>query len=502
VSDLLIQATISNLLVSTLLAGFAWTVQVRVRSASLVNLLWVVVLIKLITPPMFLIPAIELPNFSYTGDDAIRDFGTELSRVLMRADAKISTASAGSPSIIQSRSASESIALVAMRSYLMNWALSAWIGVSALLFLVSTVRILRFNRLLKANSRLAPKHILEISRNVAERIGIRGVPRVVLSGAQIAPFVWWLGGKPRITLSEQAVDALSRDDLRLVIAHEMAHIKRRDHWVRWLEWFAVNSLWWNPVTWWARSQLRISEEIACDNLVIESIEPERRRYANALLNVAELMTSPVVRPPAVVSGLNSGGDLERRLMMIIAEKTWQAPAVLRRFIAGVAVCILPLGLVYGQDMEAVERRLANAVGSGELTLDQAKVMMGALRQTARSGGGKTDRVHDVAGGKIKYAAIARKLKAAVDDGKMSAADAKKKLGAIRQEMFGSTDERAEKDRDPAALKTKYAAIARKLKAAVDDGKMSAADAKKQLGAIRQKVLGSTDEREGGSRRDP
>ena len=52
-SDLLIQATISNLLVSTLLAGIAWTVQLRVRSASLVNLLWVIVLIKLVTPPMY-----------------------------------------------------------------------------------------------------------------------------------------------------------------------------------------------------------------------------------------------------------------------------------------------------------------------------------------------------------------------------------------------------------------------------------------------------------------
>ena len=61
-SDLLIQATISNLLVSTLLAGIAWSVQRRVRSASLVNLLWVVVLIKLVTPPMLLIPAIEIPN--------------------------------------------------------------------------------------------------------------------------------------------------------------------------------------------------------------------------------------------------------------------------------------------------------------------------------------------------------------------------------------------------------------------------------------------------------
>jgi beta-lactamase regulating signal transducer with metallopeptidase domain len=465
VADLLIQATISNLLISTLLAGIAWAVQLRVRSASLVNQLWVIVLIKLVTPPMYLIPAIELPSFSCTGGDPISVSETELPRVLMPADGKISTANAVRPSITQSGPASEPTAIDSMRSYPMNGALSAWIGVSALLFVISTVRIRRFNRLLKANTRLAPKYISEISRNVAERIGIHGVPRVVLSGAQIAPFVWWLGGQPRITISEQAIDALSRHDLRLVIAHEMAHIKRRDHWVRWLEWFAVNSFWWNPVMWWARLQLRISEEIACDNLVIESTEPDRRRYANALLNMADLMTSPGIRQPAMVTAMNSGGDLERRLMMIIAEKTWQAPAALRLVIAGLAFCMLPLGLVYAQDTEAVERRLANAVGAGELTLDQAKLMMDALRKAADSGSGKGDGAGDTAQPKIKLAEIERKIKAAVESGKLSGAEAKKQLAAIRREMFGPTDDRAAEDRDPAPLKSKYAAIERKIKAA-------------------------------------
>ena len=49
--DLLVQATLSNLLVSTLLAGLAWIAQRRLRSASLVNLFWVIVLVKLVTPP-------------------------------------------------------------------------------------------------------------------------------------------------------------------------------------------------------------------------------------------------------------------------------------------------------------------------------------------------------------------------------------------------------------------------------------------------------------------
>ena len=63
-ADFLIQATLSNLVVATILAVIAWTVQRRVRSASLANLLWALVLIKMVTPPLFSIPVFEVPSVS------------------------------------------------------------------------------------------------------------------------------------------------------------------------------------------------------------------------------------------------------------------------------------------------------------------------------------------------------------------------------------------------------------------------------------------------------
>lgn len=46
-ADFLIEATLSNLVMSTILAVIAWTVQRRVRSPALANLLWALVLIKM-----------------------------------------------------------------------------------------------------------------------------------------------------------------------------------------------------------------------------------------------------------------------------------------------------------------------------------------------------------------------------------------------------------------------------------------------------------------------
>jgi beta-lactamase regulating signal transducer with metallopeptidase domain len=485
VPDLLLQTIVSNLLVSTLLAGVAWIAQRRLRSAALVNLLWVIVLVKLVTPPLFVIPAVHISKISNSGSEQITS-SVASSEASLPAEGTLGSVSAIHPSRRQPDPAS--VSAVSPPSRLVKGALAAWISVSAMLFLFSTVRIIRFNRLLKAHARPAPRAVSEIAQALAERFGLRRAPRIVLSGAQITPFVWWLGGQPRITISEQAVHGLSRDDLELVIAHEMAHIKRRDHWVRWLEWFTVNLVWWNPVMWWARAQLRISEEIACDNLVLESLESERPRYANALLNMADLLTSPAIRPPAVASAIDSGGDLEKRLMMIIAEKTGQAPAALRLVIFGMAVCVLPLGLVYGQDVDAVERRLGTAVGAGELSLDQARLMLDALQKSAGSADRQT---RDSAAPKNQQTELERKIKAGVEGGELSPLQAKKLLGAVHEKMPGSTKfiYKAVGDRDPAALKGEMDAIERKLKAAVDEGKY--AEAKKLFGAIHEKLPGST-----------
>ena len=63
-ADFLIQATLSNFVVASILAVIAWAVQRRVRSASLSNLLWALVLIKMVTPPLLSIPVLEVPRVS------------------------------------------------------------------------------------------------------------------------------------------------------------------------------------------------------------------------------------------------------------------------------------------------------------------------------------------------------------------------------------------------------------------------------------------------------
>ena len=150
--------------------------------------------------------------------------------------------------------------------------------------------------------------------------------------------------------------------LQSVLAHEMAHVKRRDYLVRWLEWLCCVLFWWNPMVWWAQRNLRATEEICCDALVLSASISRPSLYAQALLSVMEILAKPVIRPPAMASEINSDGFLEKRFKMIVQPKftqkrvTWTQICVL---IA--ALLILPMGLIVAADFKSVERRLGEGV---------------------------------------------------------------------------------------------------------------------------------------------
>ena len=100
--------------------------------------------------------------------------------------------------------------------------------------------------------------------------------------------------------------------------HELAHIKRRDHVVGWIELIAGLVWWWNPLFWSVRRALREQAELACDAWVISALPNGRRAYAESLLALSS-PGSP--RPPAAaaVMGVKASSRrvLERRLVMIM-----------------------------------------------------------------------------------------------------------------------------------------------------------------------------------------
>ncbi len=119
---------------------------------------------------------------------------------------------------------------------------------------------------------------LRLRRRVSTAVRLEG--NLYRSEHISSPFVLGLL-RPRIYLPSQMAAA----DLPHVIAHERAHIARRDHWWKPLGFVLLSIYWFNPLMWVAYILLCRDIELACDEKVIQTLGRECRvDYSQALLS--------------------------------------------------------------------------------------------------------------------------------------------------------------------------------------------------------------------------
>jgi hypothetical protein len=182
--------------------------------------------------------------------------------------------------------------------------------------LLQLVRVERFRRRVAAGA-AAPAWLGDEVRELAARLGVRP-PSVRVLADLASPVVWGLG-RPRLLWPAALLARLPAGSRRAATVHELAHLRRRDHWVGWLQLVGSCVWWWNPLFWHVRRQLGRAAELACDAWVVETLPRARRAYAEALLGVCELSSRRAIPVPAVGMG-GAREELERRLTMIMREK--------------------------------------------------------------------------------------------------------------------------------------------------------------------------------------
>jgi beta-lactamase regulating signal transducer with metallopeptidase domain len=136
--------------------------------------------------------------------------------------------------------------------------------------------------------------------------------------------------RPTIVIPRSALDwPLER--CRLVLVHELAHVRRRDVLVQAIADVACAIHWCNPLVWICARRLRVECEIAADDAVLAAgIRPSR--YAEELVAVA---TS--VRAPTAALAMAERSSLEARIASILAARLARAPLAARGTAAMVAV---------------------------------------------------------------------------------------------------------------------------------------------------------------------
>jgi beta-lactamase regulating signal transducer with metallopeptidase domain len=180
---------------------------------------------------------------------------------------------------------------------------------------LAAYRVGRFQRLVLTAAKPAPEEVRAQAIALARQIGLRRIPRVEHIDAETPPMVWALFGRPRVLLPHRLWGRLDEFQRTAVLAHELAHLRRGDHWVRRLELVVLGLYWWFPLAWWLRGRVEQAEEACCDAWVLWALPGRSTDYAEALVETVEYLSRPV--QPLLASGAGRAEGLKRRLKMIL-----------------------------------------------------------------------------------------------------------------------------------------------------------------------------------------
>lgn len=148
------------------------------------------------------------------------------------------------------------------------------------------------------------------------------------------PFVFGII-KPRIYLPEN----ISEEDRTYIIAHEQAHISRKDHIIKLIAMVALCVHWFNPMVWVSYRLMTKDMELSCDEKALGGFDTDvKKAYANALLNIS-------MRQNKLTLGgvLNFGeSDIKSRIKGVLGAKK---PKVIVTIIAVIAVIIAAVCLL-------------------------------------------------------------------------------------------------------------------------------------------------------------
>ncbi|QDT07628.1 BlaR1 peptidase M56 [Rubripirellula lacrimiformis] len=319
VSGSMTQWLVSNTVVAILIACVAIIADRFVRRPALTHLLWVMVLVKLLTPPIASLP---ITIDSGAIESMVRTTGAKLTIVDSVDAAHLNDMAAGMGAAADAPTLLTTPALLT----------AAWI-VGSLMMLVWILRASwRVHQLIERRGRFD----ITATRQLASLVPANGFhsPRrkspppvwlvdAVVSPMLVSPMFRRFGGEVRIVFPKALWARLDEPARGSLLLHELEHWRRQDWIVRFIEVTTMTALWWHPLVWIAKLQIEYCEECCCDLAASGGKQGSPRIYAEAILQTLDFLCEPVerhhceVEPRPIASGVGHLPKLQYRLRQII-----------------------------------------------------------------------------------------------------------------------------------------------------------------------------------------
>ncbi len=215
------------------------------------------------------------------------------------------------------------------------WALVWFLGMAARLLWVERSRRRVRQWLREAEPVREPRLLALLDEcrttfGIAQSIALRATPRLevpALTG-------WW---RPVILLPARLLAETPLETLRLILLHELAHVRRRHVLVNWFSILAQSIHWFNPLVWLALRRLRFDQELLCDHDACARLAGDQRRaYGETLLALA---SPPRANPGILVPMSAQFEQLKERIVMLnqfrSTARKWRVPLTALAMLLGV-----------------------------------------------------------------------------------------------------------------------------------------------------------------------
>jgi beta-lactamase regulating signal transducer with metallopeptidase domain len=232
----------------------------------------------------------------------------------------------------------------------------------------------------------APEWRRSLAQARAEAGTIAGSIRLLEHQAIGAPasIGWW---RPAILLPAEA-RGWSESRREAVLAHELAHVRRRDNLTGLVAHLTCAVHWFNPLAWYAAQRMRIEREVAADDEVLAR-GMKASDYSRVLLELAESLGPSSRLVSATGLSLERSSVLARRLVAILDPQRRRGP-IGPRLVAGATFTAIGVGLFFaliGPDpsvIRAIETERERAyprppLGETEIPGDAVDSYMGGAR---------------------------------------------------------------------------------------------------------------------------
>ncbi|MHB8062436.1 MAG: M56 family metallopeptidase [Ruminiclostridium sp.] len=211
----------------------------------------------------------------------------------------------------------------------------------------------RFTRQLRADNIPVPEDAATLLSSCKAALGIHGEVKLMQNRKIASPMLVGLC-HTMILLPSSYMQEI---DMKLILAHELTHLKRKDLWVKVLTLAAGTLHWFNPFAYVLRKDVVTWGELSCDEaLAIEMSREERKLYGEAILNTLDIHSG--INTAFCSSLCESKKHIERRLTMLLNVKKTKKHIAVFAVVAILAIGSIGMGAsaLASQNMPKAENK--------------------------------------------------------------------------------------------------------------------------------------------------